>query len=351
MTFNIIDILEKIKLEIESLNPIDKKYLVSKGNQNGFELLVPLIAEKIKISFNDTSVFDYTVHLGHHFPDMDLYVNGKKYGLELKSRNNGSWDTNGNSVFESITDDYYDDIYILFGSKEPHVDHILIRYNLYWKVTSAINVTHSPRFKINMNSESSVFSSADEYYSLRDKDDTEKAAFLQNYLKENTTGVKWFVPQDTSTGSIKPTSLNSLSTEIQNQVKAQILVLYPQDIITTTRASYHRAHEFIISTHYYYSSSFRDFFSAGGKWAYNNILFPQSVGTYFKLSQTIKNILLTANDDFKDLAYSSWKDLNLNLSRESFINDYKIVIDYIGSQHFSKELSESSLVKLSNCLI
>lgn len=347
---NITDILNKFKTTIEAINPIDKKYLVSKGNQNGFEILVPEIAETIKSEINDSSIFDYKVHLGHHFPDMDLIVNGMCFGLELKSRNNGSWDTNGNSVFESITDENYQDIFLLFGSKEPGKDHIRVKFDYYWKVTSSINVTHSPRFKINMDAQNSVFKSSQEYYQLRDKTEKEKIAFLQNYLKEHTTGTKWFVPQDTTTESIKPTSLNLLSQNIQNQVKAETLVLFPQDLITSKKANYARAHEFIITNHFYYSSSFRDFFSAGGKWEKNNIEFPQSVGTFHNLRSEIRNILDNSNEEFQKLAYESWNTLELPLNKTSFFDDYCKVIDLIGRVNFYPELQEARIQKLSNLL-
>jgi hypothetical protein len=347
---NINYILEQFKIRIEAINPIDKRYLVSKGNQNGFEILVPEIAQSIKEDIGNTDIFDYTIHLGHHFPDMDLKVNGKLYGLELKSRNNGSWDTNGNSVFESISDEEYDEIYLLFGTKESQKDHILVRYDQYWKVTAGINVTHSPRFKINMNTSTSVFSTAEEYYKLREKSERDKVLFLQNYLKENTTGVKWFVPQDSSTDSIKPTSLNLLPSEIQEQVKAEVLVLYPQDLISAKKAVYSRAHEFIITNHFYYSSSFRDFFSAGGKWEYNSISFPQSVGTFHNLKEKINYILENANEEFREIAYQSWSNLAIPLTQDSFVVDYKRIIDLIGNNNFAIELEHSGLKQLSNLL-
>ena len=347
---NIFDVLNLFKSKIEALNPIDKKYLISRGNQNGFEDLVPEIAEAIKIEIANPNIFDYKVHLGHHFPDMDLIVNGECFGLELKSRNNGSWDTNGNSVFESITDEDYQDILLLFGSKEPRKDHLLVRFDYYWKVTSAINVTHSPRFKINMDTTESVFKDAQEYHQLRDKTETEKVSFLQNYLKEHTTGTKWFVPQDSSSESIKPTSLNLLPQNIQNQVKAEVLVLFPQDLITSKKANYARAHEFIITNHFYFSSSFRDFFSAGGKWERNNVEFPQSVGTFHSLSSEIRYILNNSNSEFQKLAYESWNTLELPLNRTSFYDDYCKVVDLIGRVNFYPELQDSKIQKLFNLL-
>lgn len=124
---NIINFLSLFKSKIESQNPIEKIYLESKGNQNGFEKLVPEIAEEIKKEINNEKIFDYIVHLGHHFPDLDLLINEQRFGLELKSRNNGTWDTLGNSIFESITSTNY----LLFGSKEPEADHILVKYEEY----------------------------------------------------------------------------------------------------------------------------------------------------------------------------------------------------------------------------
>ncbi|HFU4517252.1 TPA: hypothetical protein ACGPA4_000131 [Streptococcus suis] len=343
-------ILEQFKTKIEARNPIDKKYLVSKGKQNGFELLVPEIAEEIKREISNPDIFDYKVHLGHHFPDLDLIVNKQVYGLELKSRNNGKWDTNGNSVLESISEDIYEEIYLLFGSKEPDNDHILIKYNQYWKVTSAISVTHSPRFKINMDTPTSVFTSAEEYNQLRTKTETEKIQFLQNYLKQNTTGVKWFISPTDSVESVKPTSLNSLPSSVQNAVKSEVLILFPQDLISATKANYSRAHEFIISNHFYYSSSFRDFFSAGGKWEHNSVEFPKSVQTFHELKDEILQMIGEANEDFQQLAYQSWETLGIPFPKKSFLEDYKSVINLIGRVNFYNELKEANLSEFSSLL-
>lgn len=349
---DIIYVLELIKNKIESINPVPEEYLVSKGSYNGFENLVPVIAEQISKEIDgDLKVVS---HLGHHFPDMDLILNGVKYGIELKSRNNGSWDTNGNSVFESISEKEYEEIFLLFGTSKKGIPRIKIRYAPYWQVTSSITVTHSPRFKINMDTESSVFTSSDEYEKLRNFTEKEKVMFLQNYLKTNTTGVKWFVPQDDNT--IKPTSLNSLDSKLKEKISAEIFILYPQDLLSTItsgalRSDYSRSAEFLIMNYYYYSSSFRDFFSAGGKWEYNDVKFPQVIKRIYEHRQTIIETLENANSAFKELAYDSWNELNLSLGKVSFIDDYKKVLDYLGKQSFPTELKESRVNNLSNLLI
>lgn len=348
---DILSILEMIKVKIESINPVPQEYLVSKGSYNGFEKLVPEIAEQVSKEIDgNLEVFS---HLGHHFPDLDLILNGIKYGVELKSRNNGSWDTNGNSVFESITDKEYKEIFLLFGTSQKGIPQIKIRYAPYWKVTSSITVTHSPRFKINMDTEKSVFASSDEYNRLRNYTEKEKVVFLQNYLKSNTSGVKWFVPQDDET--IKPISLNSLDLKIKEKISAEIFILYPQDLLATTtsgiiRSDYSRSAEYLIVNYYYYSSSFRDFFSAGGQWQYNNVKFPQVIKRIYDNRKIILDTLENANLAFKEIAYNSWSELNLSLEKNSFIEDYKIVLNYLGKMNFQTKIDKSKIVFLSNFL-
>ena len=341
---NIEEILELLKNEIETINPVPKEYLVSSGNDNGFEKLVSLIAKKVELELN--GIFESVLHYGHHFPDMDIIINNKRYGLELKSRNNGTWDTNGNSVFESISDETYEEIFLLFGSKIPKEDRFAVKYSPYWMVTSAISVTHSPRFKINMNTTESVFNSAIEYHQLREKTEIEKVIFLQNYLKQTTNGAKWFIPQDSE--SISPISLNSLATKKQNHIKAEIIVLYPQDLMRNGRADYSRSHEFLITNYFYYSSSFRDFFSAGGKWLYRDASFPRAIGVLHSLHEEIRYVLNNANDSFVKLAYHSWEELGLVLSFNNFQKDYFAVINYIGNTNYQKEISSTNLTSLSD---
>ena len=340
------DVLKLFKSKIEAMVPMPKRFLVSKGNVNGFEELVTVIAEEIETELNGRLVTK--MHLGHHFPDMDLELDGVLYGLELKSRNNGTWDTNGNSVLESISDENYEEIYILFGSKVKTEDRILVKYAPYWRCTSNINVTHSPRFKINMNEGSSVFSSSAEYHKLRDMSDSEKIAFLQNYLKNNTTGAKWFVQQGNE--SIKPTLLSSLDTIVKDRVKAEVFVLFPQDLITSGDAHYKRAAEYLLSHYFYYSNNFRDFFSAGGQWTYEDVAFPRMLENLTRLKPELLDILYTASNDFKELAYSSWQELNIPLENESFHDDFFKVINHLGDLHFNIKFRDAGIEYLSEML-
>ena len=341
---DILDVLELIKVRIEALNPVPEKFLISRGNANGFEELVPEIVDVLS---KEIEPLEFDVHYGHHFPDMDLILHGKKYGLELKSRNNGSWDTNGNSVFESITDENYEEIYLLFGTHRKGTPRLQVKYRPYWQATAAITVTHSPRFKINMNATESVFESAAEYASLREMTEVEKIGFLQSYLKKNTAGAKWFVPQ--ASGTVKPTPLNDLEPIAKAKVVCEAMIVYPQDLLRKS-GKYTRSHEYFLLTYFYYSGSIRDFFSAGGRWDKNGIKLPQVMKRMHLSRDLLIEMLETANEEFKDLAYQSWSELDLKLPKKNFKRDYFTVIDYLGKREFHELLKSADISRLSEIL-
>lgn len=349
---SIIQLLDTIKFEIEKLDPVPKKFLISKGSHNGFEKLVPEILEYIQNnkSFN----FEYIQHYGHHFPDIDIKMNNQLYGIELKSRNNGAFDTNGNSVLESISTEKYDEIYIVFGShnKKDNNPKIKVKYAPYWQATSSIVVTHSPRFKINMSGQDSVFESAEQYMLLRNKPEEEKVEFLQDYLRNNIEGTKWFTAKKQS--EIKPVHIKSLNKTIKDRITCELLIIYPQDILDTIadekpKANYNRSTEYLITQYFYYSTSLRDLFSAGGKWEFNGFPLPQVLKRFETYQEIFKEILLNANEDFKCIAYKSWKELNLEFEGD-FKSDYFKVLDYLGELNYSQTLTKAKISTLSNLL-
>lgn len=345
------DILALLKNKIETMIPIEKKYTISQGNNNGFEVLVPEVLEDIK--YETDYSFDYHVHLGHHFPDIDILINDKKYGLELKSRKNGIWQTNGNSIFESITGSDYEEMYILFGSYQEMSQQIQVRYDKYWKVLSDIKVTHSPRFSINMDTTNSVFESSAEYEILRSASEPEKVKFVQNHLKSSTKGFKWYVTQD---NEVQPINLSSLNKEDINRIIMETMVLYPQDIFKSVgggqriKSDYTRASQYIISTYYYFSPSFRDFFSAGGQWFYNGIKLPQVFRILHENRELLIEILEKANQEFIDLCNDSWNEIGIDISSTDYKNSYIEVLNFLGRNNFKDIVNQLPMQRLSTLI-
>lgn len=324
---NIENILELMKVEIEAMNPIPNEYLVSNGNNNGFEKLIPLVAEnvaqKIKV---EGDVLEVTAHMGHHFPDMTLKLNDIKYGLELKSRNNGEWTTNGNSVMESISEPDYEEIFLMFGSKVKKESRLLVRYAPYWETTKAIKVTHSPRFVIDIKGDaSSVFESKAEYNALRDMNDDGKVRFLQDYLRNNSDGAKWYTSE---VEQVMPTYFNDLPNEEKLKVKADLFIQFPKDLVGNSKNDYKRSAEHLINFYYVYASNLRDIFSASGKFKYKNIEFPRVYKILEESKRDIHNFLCESSSDYNEKIIQVWlKDDLIDKVTGNIINDYYKVLN------------------------
>lgn len=350
---NINDVLELIRKKIESINPVEDRFLRSKGNDNGFEELFPIIANEVADELAPQNTLIVEPYLGHRFPDVDLSFNGIKYGIELKSRNNGSWSTNGNSVFESITGEGYEEIFIFFASQVPKEKRLLVKFAPYWQALSNIKVTHSPRFTINMDgSQNSVFSSKEEYNSLRTMNEQEKIQFLQSYLKEHSIGAKWYIAP---TETISPTKFSDLSSSKQkDQLVAELLILFPDDLlIGNSRDKYTRSAEYLLETYYIYNKSFRDVFSAGGVYTFNEIYFPKIIGTFVSLKEPLSQTLYNASDDFFKLAKECWAiNLPIDLISDNLYDSYANILDYLGSKEpYSQLLVRAKISNLSTIVL
>lgn len=335
MKLTIETVLDSIKNYIES-KVWDELYFKSKGNDNGFENLIEYIIPTIESQYNNVKI---NLISGHRFPDIDIFIDDVKYGVELKSSQKGVWTIPGNSIFESISDEDYSEIFVMFGSrkKDPvtktFVFQYEIKYKKYWKATSSISVTHSPRFIINMDSEQTIFTSLLEYNNFRQMSDENKAKFAQKILREKTNGVKWYVSPEVE--SVKVTNFSELSYERKKELLTELFVLFPTDILRK-RNDYTRCTNYLIDTYYIYSKSLRDVFSAGGKINKNGVLIPQTIQTFLNYQNSIDYILRKANDEFKEVAYSCWGIL----PKEDFISDYKLIVNNWASKEFHEELQQ-----------
>lgn len=351
MSYLITDFLEEFKNHLESLENLDKnKYLKSTSSYNGFEKLVS--DNKDVVLSENSLLHDIKVepNFGHHFPDLDVFIDGEKYGVELKSRKDGSWVNNGGSVFESQTSQDYKEIYIFFGTyNEKQGDtSYKIKYRPHWEVAENIAVTHSPRYFYNMNAETSLFTSSEQYLELRSsREEIEK--FIQQILRNSTNGPKWYLSIEDN--QVNPILITTLAKNIQVKVYSELAVLYPQDLLSSSRTKFNKAASFMMDSYFYYSSSLRDTFSAGGKWTpdfYSDIyktkntkVFPHVIQNLRSWNQEIETVCQTQSDDFKNKAYESWKNLNINFEKQDFLKDYKKVIDYLGDQKYSEEILKS----------
>ena len=83
---------------------------------------------------------------GHSFPD--IITKNSFFGVEVKKTNKNHWTSTGNSVLESTRVKDVKTIYIFFGKLISPVD---FKIRLYQDCLNDIAVTHSPRYRIDMD--------------------------------------------------------------------------------------------------------------------------------------------------------------------------------------------------------
>lgn len=349
MSYSINDFLFLLKEKIEN-TIVEEKYLKSTSSYNGFEKLFSDLVKNINIK-NITITENY----GHHFPDIDIVINNTKYGIELKSRTDGSWINNGGSVFESISSQDYKEIYLLFGTinKKKKETTYKVNFAPYWTVTENIKVTHKPRYFINMNTKKSIFDKKEDYDKIRIMTETEKNNYVQKILKENTNKPQWYI---TENEEVLPTLIKDLEKNKVDELIAEMLILFPNDLLKTIgskekgKSDYTRITKYLISNYFFYSPSTRDLFSAGGKYNYNNINFPKIVYQFKNHSSKIIQILKNQSSDFKELAYRNWSEENIQFKKLNIIDDYKDLLDHLGQKYLKETLKEANENKLTNII-
>lgn len=349
MSYSINEFLLLLKEKIESTE-IEEKYIKSTSSYNGFEKLFSDLTKEINIE--NISIRE---NYGHHFPDIDILINNVKYGIELKSRTDGSWINNGGSVFESVSSQDYKEIYLFFGTinKKKKEINYKVAFAPYWTVTENIKVTHKPRYFINMNTKKSIFEKKEDYDKIRIMTETEKNSYVQKILKENTNKAQWYI---TESEEILPTLIKDLEKNKIHELIAEMLILFPNDLLKTIgsqekgKSDYTRITKYLISTYFFYSPSTRDLFSAGGKYTYNNVDFPKIIYQFKNHAPKIIDILKNQSSDFKELAYKNWLEENINLKNENIIEDYKYLLNHLGKKYLSKTLKKAKEEKITNII-
>lgn len=199
---------------------------------------------------------------GHKFPDI---VADGFYGVEVKSTNKDHWTSTGSSIVESTRIDSVESIYMLFGKLGGNPPEF--RCRPYQDVMYDIAVTHSPRYLIDMTLKKgeTIFDKLNyPYDKLRTSPDAIERVkhYYKKQAKKQGGSMPWWI-DDVET---EPISMNirlwsTLSKPYRNELKAQLLVLFPEVV----NSDYRNAALWLASAKGIVNPSFRDVFTAGGK--------------------------------------------------------------------------------------
>lgn len=236
--------------------------------------------------FNPDNVFLVS---GHRFPDI---VADGFYGVEVKSTNKDHWTSTGSSIVESTRIESVENIYMLFGKLGGNPPEFKCRP--YQDVMYDIAVTHSPRYLIDMTLKKgeTIFDKLNySYDKLRTSPDAiEKVKqYYKKQAKQQGGRMPWWIDES----EMEPISMNirlwsTLSKSYRDELKAQILVLFPEVV----KSDYSNAAMWLASAKGIVDPSFRDRFTAGGRiYMVNGILTKEGLPKIWKTVDNHYNLV------------------------------------------------------------
>lgn len=352
MKENIKYLLTEVKKMIEgkSLNDLGVEY--SKIDGEYFEKVFKKKCKEIlcKKEFEGIILEDIR---GHKFPDFVLKFNEKKYGVEIKSSERGSWTIPGNSVYENTPTGDFEDIFVFFGSYKEQKNGFEIIFTEYWKAVKDIKVTHSPRFEISVNPEikTDFFDDWKSFVDFKQKSKEEKTVLLQKFLKEQKEGQNLWYVQSTNEQA-EPMLFEDLKKEVQSEILAKCFILFSSDIFRVKQSldsqkylmdsNYKGILRYLLDEYFVFSASIRDKFSSGGRKGLLDDKTPPKFPAVFKKFSVLGNkiyIILEKLDkgelsDFKETLLTIWNESENEAKNDdiSFIEYYKAHLNYLENE-------------------
>lgn len=202
---------------------------------------------------------------GHAFPDIIYkFESGEIYGIEVKSSvtaktSEGNWEILGNSILGSTRVDVID-TYIIFI--KINNKGVFIKSGRYSDSVADIVVTHSPRYKINLDQKpnTSFFARSGIPYNVIKLSDDPISIVTDYFRKKGETA--WWL-SESAPATIKDWA--DLSLDEQDEVYGKAFLLFPEILFCTNSIKYKRFAKWLAATYSVVDSSVRDKFSAGGR--------------------------------------------------------------------------------------
>lgn len=247
--------------------------------------------------------FDVEVKLvsGKNFPDI-VFV-GTEFGVEIKTAQSG-WKCLGNSVMASTLVEGVKQVYLIFGSGEEKLD---VRFSKYDDSVRSVEVTHSPRYSLDMEL------SPDESYfkqiGLTLADMLYMDNPVQRVVEEARRQLKpdervWWI-SDSLSAPLKVKIWSEISAEERTRLIASAFALFPSTILKNSRSDYVDFSLWLSQRKAIICSNLRDNFSAGGKIKNLNI------GDYIlkdapRVFGTLRSHLLEIKSVIKEISVEEW---------------------------------------------
>lgn len=312
--------------------------LVSKGSTISPDDFETLAYESMVRASQSTEFEGYIEQTGAHaFPDI---IARKYFGAEVKTTTSDKWISTGNSILETTRSPEVERIYLFFGKLGGNVD---IKYRSYQECLYDIGVTHSPRYKIDMDLPDgmSIFDKMGISYDLLRKE-TQPIKRIKDYFRKQLKEGQelwWIDSQGEEETLVSPVIrfYGELDAETKERFELECMLLFPE-IFGSSNLKYERAVAYLITNYNAVRSSFRDTFTSGGQMTIKvkgkTVTIPKILFKLCEKSQRLIEILESMSEDklsyywrldklnrprvdqWKSLLekYSSWQDQGLTIS-------------------------------------
>lgn len=197
----------------------------------------------------------------HTFPDIVLvFDNGDTFGIEVKSSTgtSRSWKINGNSVLGSTKEDVID-TYVMFG--KTTLGHQAFRCKRYEDCVADVAVTHSPRYRIDMDLTPGTTFFDKSGLSYQQISSAEKPIeLITDYFRSQGQHAWWLA--ESTPAAIR--MFTDLPREEQQKLLGYCFAHFPE-VFSNKTNKFSRCAMWLAAEHSIVSSSLRDNFSAGGR--------------------------------------------------------------------------------------
>lgn len=283
-------------------------YYLSKGAQK----LEPEVKAALDVVSKGTK-FENTIEIisGQRFPDI---VVGKYYGIEVKSTKDDKWTMIGGSVAEGTRVEDVAHIFILFGKLHKPVEFKSRRYE---ECLCDIAVTHSPRYKIDMElpTGDTIFDKMGITYEEMCKLDNPIEPVVKYFrsILQPGESLWWVNGEDAAAGSA-PAKLRmwkTLPKEEREDLIAQGFALFPE-LFSNRSNKYERFTLWLAANHGVVSSSMRDPFSAGGQadFEIKGKTYPKLPQKYCQLAACKNKVKELVSSIDEQTILTTWNDTN-----------------------------------------
>src|SRR5690625_8991 len=235
------------------------------------------------------------------FPDL---IAKKYYGIEIKSTKSNSWISTGSSIIESTRIDSVKRIYLLFGKLS---DPIEFRIKPYEDCLSDIVVTHSPRYRIDMELKKgeTIFDKMEVEYDVFRKTEDSINIVKQYYRSILKPGQNlwWVDSEPIEEQAVSPIirMWNSLDNEEKKELQVKGFCWFPE-IFGNSSTKFNRFALWLVTQQAVVTTSLRDIYTAGGRANIDLDLItwqnqPQIYYKMYGLKDEIKREILNATDE------------------------------------------------------